>query len=168
MIKSAIFSIHKKYRYSLRRRWYGKDEMERIALFVMLNPSTADDEIDDPTIRRCIHFTKKAGCNSLEVVNLYAFKTSSPKELWAKKKLHINIIGSRNNQYIKIASDRAHHVVLAWGANAIEEKRIDDVIEILGVNQGSWPLLTNLGELTKKGFPRHPLYLKNETNFHEF
>lgn len=78
MIKSAIISECGKYRYSLSRIW---DENKANVLFIMLNPSTADGDVDDPTIRRCIGFAKSWGYGGIYVGNLFAYRATDPKEL---------------------------------------------------------------------------------------
>lgn len=119
-------------------------------LFVMLNPSTADEAEDDPTVRRCLGFAKREGFGELVVVNLYAFRATNPKEL----KQVFDPIGSENDEWIKNATEFADVTVAAWGANA-EPARSCKVKRLLTNPQ-------HLG-LTKAGFPKHPLYLKADT-----
>lgn len=167
MIKAATISLCEKYRYSLVRHWAKVGETRRTALFVMLNPSTADADNDDPTIRRCISFAKKLDCNVLTVVNLYAFRTKSPKILYRNAEEGIDIFGPSNKANLALESSRADHVVCAWGAGAKDKKVVDRVWDILQENQGSWSSLSCLGE-TKMGHPRHPLYVKGDQEFIEF
>ena len=75
---NAELSICKKYRYSLTRIW---DEDKPNVMFVMLNPSTADEKNDDPTIRRCINFAKDFGAGGIYVVNLFPLRATNPNEL---------------------------------------------------------------------------------------
>ncbi len=144
----AVFSADGVYRYHLDRiiDSVGSGEM----LFVMLNPSTADEVEDDPTIRRCKGFTKREGLGKLAVVNLYAYRATDPKEL----KRVSDPIGPENDAWLERASEEADITVAAWGANA-------DLFRSTQVKK----LLHNpkhLG-LTKAGYPRHPLYLKSDT-----
>lgn len=78
MKKSAILSDDRKYRYSLSRVW---DESKNKVMFIGLNPSTADETEDDPTIRRCINFAKSWGYVGLEMTNLFAFRATAPKDM---------------------------------------------------------------------------------------
>src|SRR5262249_14212908 len=96
--RAAVISDCGRYRYSLTRRW--GDAAEPRALFVMLNPSTADAEQDDPTIRRCIGFAKAWGMGSLEVVNLYALRATDPAALLSAP----DPIGPKNDTMITSAA----------------------------------------------------------------
>ena len=78
MIKSAEFSPDKVYRYELWRIW---DEALPVCMFIGLNPSTADETVDDPTIRRCINFAKEWGYGQLVMTNLFAFRATKPAEM---------------------------------------------------------------------------------------
>lgn len=134
------------YRYSLTRIW---DETKWRVCFCMLNPSTADSSKDDPTIRKCIGFAQRWGFGSLEVVNLYAYRATDPKDLW-KATLPV---GAENDRYIREAVQRSNCVVAAWGVNAKCQHRVQQVLRLLG-GRGALCL-----GITKAGAPRHPLYL---------
>jgi hypothetical protein len=97
------------YRYLLGRRIGGGD---RVGLWVMLNPSTADANEDDATIRRCIGFARREGCGLLEVVNLFAYRATDPAAL----RLADDPVGPANDHFISKAVERAALVVVAWGA----------------------------------------------------
>jgi hypothetical protein len=97
------------YRYLLGRR---VGEGDRTALFMMLNPSTADATEDDPTIRRCTGFARREGCGVLEVVNLFAYRATDPAELRTAP----DPVGPANDHHIKAALGRVALVVVAWGA----------------------------------------------------
>jgi hypothetical protein len=121
----------------------------------MLNPSTADALLDDPTIRRCIGFARAWGFGALEVVNLFAFRATLPSQLRAA----LDPVGPRNNRFLRAALGRADAVVAAWGAHGSWGGRDRAVLHLLsgGIDQ-PWPSPQCLG-LTKHGHPRHPLYL---------
>lgn len=108
MKKTATISDCGKYRYNLTREW--DDSLPRL-LFVMLNPSTADDEVDDPTIRRCISRAKGNSFGSVEVVNLFAYRATNPDEL----KRTEDPVGPENDKHIIEAVNRAHTIIIAWG-----------------------------------------------------
>lgn len=149
-----------KYRYFLSRIW---DIKKPRVLFVMLNPSTADAEKDDPTIRRCIGFAKEWGYGGIYVVNLFALRATNPTELLAA---HLPV-GVENETWIRKASSLSNLVVCAWGNGRIVEKlqkRLDSNWKPL-----SWidkPLYYL--ELTNDGTPKHPLYLKKDLKPQEF
>ncbi len=135
------------YRYSLRRTWGPGIH----AVFVMLNPSTADATQDDPTIRRCIGFAKREHCGGLLVVNLYAYRATKPADLWRAA----DPVGRDNDFYLADAAVESNisgaPLIAAWGALA-GVARAERARRLLGHR------LSCLG-LTKSGAPRHPLYL---------
>lgn len=153
MIKDAYISRDGLYRYSLLRDWSPEDTM----LFIMLNPSTADADLDDPTIRRCIGFAQREGCGALEVVNLFAFRATDPADMKAAE----DPVGPNNDQTIREAlhaSEAPKHVVCGWGVHGSFMDRDKAVYELVW-NMGYQPMALGV---TKDGHPRHPLYLKND------
>jgi hypothetical protein len=127
----------------------------------MLNPSTADHRVDDPTIRRCMGFARRWGYGSLVVVNLFAFRTPSPA-LLARAPAPV---GPQNDQYLRAARRRTQDIVVAWGTHGSLHGRDRVVIELLGRRRRR-PLLC-LGT-TAHGYPRHPLYLQKSTSPEHF
>jgi hypothetical protein len=117
----------------------------------MLNPSTADANVDDPTIRRVIGFTAGLGFGGLMVVNLFALRATDPAELAR----HPDPVGPHNDTYIRAAAAEHGTVMLAWGAHPSAQRREAAVLSIL---RDSGARLLCLGT-TKSGAPRHPLYL---------
>ena len=110
MKREAIISKCNKYRYKLIREW---SESRGKVLFIMLNPSTADDKKDDKTITRCINFAKDWGYGGLMVGNLFAYRTTYPKELFKTKYPE----GKDNLKNIKEMIIDADLVICAWGNN---------------------------------------------------
>jgi hypothetical protein len=154
MIKSAIISECGTYRYSLVREW----EQGPRVLWIMLNPSVADASIDDPTIRRCIGFSKvwdfpMLRFGSMEVVNLFAYRATDPKDMAAAKALGVDIVGPENDLRITEAASRASLVVAAWGADKLAPLRSVGIRKLIAPHQ-----LMALGK-SKSGAPKHPLYL---------
>lgn len=148
--KSAVISEDGKYRYSLLRVW--GDEPR--ATFVMLNPSTADAELDDPTIRRCVGFAKAWGCGGIEVVNLFAYRATIPLALYGVA----DPVGPENDRYIVEATTphkRIKFVVCAWGVvdKPLVDGRANFVKQLIGERYAL--------EFTAGGHPRHPLYLRS-------
>lgn len=149
----AILSDCGTYRYRLWRRVTASD---RICLFIMLNPSTADAEQDDPTIRRCMGFARSLGCGVLQVANLFAFRSPSPKEL----KNHVAPVGPSNDRHISDAAIETDlsggQIMCAWGTHGVHLNRDRMVVALLREHA-----LLSLGE-TRDGHPRHPLYLRGD------
>ncbi|HTJ43998.1 MAG TPA: DUF1643 domain-containing protein [Kofleriaceae bacterium] len=134
------------YRYLLARRWARGPGV----LFVMLNPSTADEVTDDPTIRRCVGFARKWRAPAMEVVNLYALRATHPRDLFA----HRAPIGDDNDRAIRSAAARAREIVVAWGAHGERDPaRVAHVIDLLGGRD-----MRCLGA-NRGGSPKHPLFV---------
>lgn len=145
MQRSAVISPCGRYRYALWRRW--RDDRPGICMFVMLNPSTADATIDDPTIRRCITFAHSWGYGAIYVLNLFAFRATDPRELLRTA----DPIGPDNHIYLKCWGMSADIRIAAWGAHGgllYQNEVVRDII----------PRLHYL-KLNKDGLPAHPLYL---------
>lgn len=142
------------YRYSLRRKYAGCCHPETM-LFIMLNPSTADDTNDDPTIRRCVGFALRRDYAVIEVVNLFALRATNPDEL----RKHPSPVGPLNDEHIDDAARRAAIVVCAWGNEGALFGRgitVRKRLHALGI-----PLFC-FGT-TKTGQPKHPLYLRADS-----
>lgn len=148
---SAVISNCGRYRYSLGRPCETLYHTKGTAAFLMLNPSTADAEIDDATITRCRGFARTWECNGLEVANLYALRSTDPNILWN----HNDPIGYCNDAHLYIFARKHVDIVCAWGADARPE-RVAAVVKIL---KEAGARLWCLG-VTKNGSPRHPLYIK--------
>jgi len=138
------------YRYDLRRKLA---RGRSVALWVMLNPSTADATVDDPTIRRCIQFTKDWGHAILVVVNLFALRATDPA--WLTKAS--DPVGPENDSTIEAWLDVADKVVVAWGVSGTLMDRDEAFRQMASAHgQRLWCLGT-----TKGGHPRHPLYVRS-------
>lgn len=144
MKKQAIISPDNKYRYTLSRIW---NEAKPKILFIMLNPSIADANVDDPTIRRVVNFAKSWDYSGVLVGNLYAFRSKNPKELRNVD----NPIGDDNIQHIEKLIKLADRVIYAWGNNKKEPTWLCNLVEV--------PYCI---DISKKGIPKHPLYLKSK------
>ena len=145
----AVFSPCRQYRYVLRRR-VGLDGGN--ILFIMLNPSTADEVEDDPTIRRCTGFARLWGYGVMEVANLFAWRATNPKELLVVD----DPVGPDNDWYIASSAWWADKTVVAWGNRGVIKNRADIVTKIL--KRVKPDQVVRLG-LTRAGQPRHPLYV---------
>lgn len=158
---TAILSDCGQYRFLLGRDLEPATTMPVRLLYIMQNPSTADAEADDPTIRRCKHFAAQAGYTSFEVVNLFAYRTKSPKVLAdagypAHPKEHAHMVE---------AMKRANAICCAWGAVDGKLGEVAFWVKQILLLQRK-PVLC-LGK-TKAGHPRHPLYVPNSTNFQSY
>lgn len=110
MKRDALISDCGKYRYWLTRAW---DDERPTCAFVMLNPSTADADIDDPTIRKCIGFAQRLGFGGIVVVNLYSYRATKPTALRGVERC-----GPEHYRWIDLKLRTCPTVICAWGANA--------------------------------------------------
>lgn len=149
---SAIISDCGKYRYRLAREIVPAGEGS--CCFIMLNPSTADADKDDPTIRRCIRYARDLGYARLEVVNLFAYRATSPETLYALSRR--DAIGPGNDLHMLDSCGPAKIVICAWGNHGRLHDRGAEVLLSLR-RQGLRPMALKIGKL---GHPGHPLYLK--------
>lgn len=161
MRREARISECGAYRYTLSRKW-STDFYPMV--FVMMNPSTADAEVDDPTIRRCIGFAQREHLNAIMVVNLFAFRATSPKDMLAAA----DPIGPENDDLLASvffnAAMRGAPIVAAWGVHGAHKKRDRAVLRIA---QSQGAKLQCLG-VTKGGHPKHPLYLASDAALAEW
>ncbi len=119
--------------------------------YVMLNPSTADEKSNDPTIERCERRAKALGYGAIQITNLFAFRATSPKDLKAAK----HPFGQDNLRILTSSFDWSDNVIAAWGVHGTHREA--DEIAKRQLAETSTPIL-HLG-LTKDGHPRHPLYV---------
>lgn len=163
--RSALLSGDHLYRYTLERRWEPRGASGDGALWVMLNPSTADDRVDDATIRRCISFSRGFGFRSLKVVNLFALRATDPDELRKAD----DPIGPHNDRTLELEAKEAQQVIVAWGAQPTRwrQGRAETVTALL---RGSLFYASDLKCLgrTQKGHPKHPLYLPADTELKRY
>lgn len=143
MRTDAKLSECRKYRYALWRIW---DDSKPYAMFIGLNPSTADETEDDPTINRCINYSKDWGYGGLCMANLFAFRATDPVDMMASDEP----IGSDNDEWIKKLAKEAGVIVAAWGNDGSHLDRSKKVMDMISD-------LMCL-KLNKTGEPAHPLY----------
>lgn len=146
MVKTALISKCGKYRYKLSRIW---DRSKPFVLFIMHNPSTADADNDDPTIRRCIAFAKSWGYGGIMVGNISPYRATDPKEL--RGKIAEELFPMENIDLIYEMKELCQLHVFAYG-NPIPEFKHNLL------NLGDWHCI----KLSKNGNPCHPLYLKGD------
>lgn len=148
--KGAEYSPDEVFRYALWRYWNWTD-YNRVCTFIGLNPSTATEKKDDPTVRRCTSFAKQWGFDGLYMLNLYAFRATDPRVMKAAD----DPIGDANDEAIARFANRSGMVVCAWGKHA-EPERAAEVLKLLTVP-------TFCLKLNNDGSPRHPLYVADGT-----
>ena len=160
----AVFSDCEKYRFWLERQvsYAGEDKpRDRVVVFAMLNPSTADAQKLNPTCNRCFIFAHEWGFDRLVVVNAYALRSTDPKGL---KTVSDPVGRPENDWYIRKASEYARNsggiVVCAWGNHAKDDGRADEVFDILSSELP--PERITALKVNASGMPSHPLYLRSD------
>lgn len=148
--KDAVISDCGKFRYALGRRWSEDQEKSALA-FIMLNPSTADADEDDATIRKCVGFADRYGFGGIVVGNLFAYRATDPKDLKAAG----FPVGHANDAWLLDIAKNCGDIVVAWGANANRTPRPAQVCKMLQ-DAGIQPKCLGV---TNEGFPLHPVML---------
>lgn len=152
----AVFSDDQIYRYLLWRKWSEADPL----CYVLLNPSTATEVLDDPTIRRCIGFAKRENAGGMFILNMFGLRSTDPKGLYKIEDPE----GPENIRWIQEITTIYKRAIVAWGAHGSlmgQNKKILDCLQNNGV------LIRCFG-ITKSGNPKHPLYLRNDTELVNF
>lgn len=149
LLKGAAFSHCRRYRYTLHRHW---GNGSRVVNFIGLNPSTADETLDDPTIKKCMKFARSWGYDGIVMTNIFAWRDTSPDEM----KKAVEPIGEANDKYLLTVATDASLVIAAWSQHGSFNNRSTDVRKVLR----DIPL-----HILKMGAsePWHPLYLKDST-----
>ena len=143
----AVFSDCRKFRYALWRMWDGD---KPLVMIIGLNPSTADEKVNDPTITRCISFARSWGYGGVCVTNLFGFRATAPTEL----KSYHDPIGKENDAWVHEMAKEAAIKVAAWGNHGKFLNRSVDFLSSLDQ--------LHCIKMNKSGEPAHPLYLKAE------
>ncbi len=151
--RTAEFSDSGIYRYTLGRRW-GLPGHGAVC-WIMLNPSTADADQDDPTIRRCMNFSESWGYEAMVVVNLFALRTPHPQVL---KAYAGDPVGPLNDEKIWMYAKASALVVAAWGEHGTYRNRSGEVRQLLMDHDVDLYALRR----SKSGQPSHPLYLPGD------
>ena len=140
---TAHLSRCRQYRFALWRTW--DDSLPRV-MFIGLNPSTADETVDDPTLVRCMNFARDWGYGGVCMANLFAFRATDPDQM----KRAEDPVGRRNNWWLRKLAAEAGLVVAAWGNDGVYLERSTKVRRML-------PQLHCL-HMNRSGEPAHPLY----------
>ena len=145
---TAIYSDCERYRYSLTRVW---EPTGRKVMFVMLNPSTATEVQNDPTVERCERRARALGFGAFQVTNIFAWRDTDPRKMRAAREP----VGPENDAAILAGASWADQIVAAWGTHGAHLSRGPAVETLL---RGTGQKLFHLG-LSKAGHPKHPLYI---------
>ena len=144
----AVYSDCEKYRYMLTRVW---DQPGSRVHFIMLNPSTATELQNDPTVERCERRARTLGFGAFRVTNIFAWRNTDPRAM----RRATDPIGPANDTLILESCNWADHIICGWGNHGEHRGRGRDMYHIL---KGEHPELYHLG-ITKSGQPKHPLYI---------
>lgn len=144
----AVYSPCERYRYLLTRTW---DSGGRRALFIMLNPSTATEVQNDPTVERCERRARALGFGAFRVCNIFAWRDTDPRMMRAAA----DPVGPGNDAAILDSSGWADHVICAWGSHGAH---LDRGVQVERMLRETGRPLYHLG-ITKGGQPKHPLYI---------
>jgi len=152
--RGASFSVCRRYRWDLWRWWHpwGEPVGSRFAMFIGLNPSTADETEDDPTVRRCIRYAQAWGCDGMCMTNIFAWRDTDPQGMRAQA----FPIGDLNDKTLRGIARGAQIVLCAWGVHGAHMNRGRNVERMLRQDGRKLHVLG----LTKDGHPKHPLYLR--------
>lgn len=150
--RGATFSACRTFRYDLWRVWSDGPSVA----FIGLNPSTADETQDDPTIRRCIGFAKSWGFGRMHMLNLYAFRSTDPTGLLPDLE---SKVGPDNDEVLLDVTGGCRFVIAAWGAFGFARERGDRIARGLIAQSKQVRVLGR----NKDGSPKHPLYIRADT-----
>lgn len=148
----ATFSECRRWRYTLWRRWSAFSEDESLAVWLCLNPSTASEHKNDPTVTRCIEFSKSWGYTGMVMLNLFGYRATDPKEM----KRYQEPVGDQNDAAIIEVSQYAKALICGWGNHGSHQDRDLRVLSKLRRAKVKPMCLV----VTGKGQPQHPLYVK--------
>jgi hypothetical protein len=151
----ATFSLCRVWRYDLWRSFGG--EKSSVA-FIGLNPSTADEKKNDPTVTRCIKYAQRWGYSKMHMLNLFGLRSTDPRELYKLTKS--DVIGFDNDSVIRSVCKDVSEIILCWGNHGRYLDRGRELFKIL-VKDGFAPKMRTL-KITSVGHPGHPLYLKSD------
>lgn len=149
--RGATFSPCKNYRYTLMRKWSALPFKSGYVLFLMLNPSIADELVLDPTVRRCLGYALDWNYSEMHVCNIFGIRGTDPRILREVD----DPVGKENDKYICEEVGNADLVIAAWGSHGTYKNRGDEVMKMVSKIKPIHYL-----QLTKQGIPSHPLYLK--------
>jgi len=150
----ADFSSCMKYRWSLKRDLRNINSGNKTMNFIMLNPSTANEEFNDPTVARCENRTIDMGYSYMIVTNIFAYRATDPDDMKAQS----DPVGELNDKTISDSASESDYIICAWGNHGNFMNRGAGVKKILDdINKPLYYLKMN-----GSGQPSHPLYLRKD------
>ena len=145
----AEFSPDRRHRYALWRTW---DKDGEVAMFLCLNPSTATEIKNDPTVSRCIEFAKRWGYGGMIMANIFAYRATDPDDM----KNVPDPVGPDNDKWLNQLADESDLIVIAWGNHGLHLDRSKSVMELMAGRQ------LHYLEFNDNGEPKHPLYCSGQ------
>lgn len=157
----ALFSDCRLYRWTLWRHWDAPRGVAgappSLCAFVGLNPSTADEVQDDPTVRRCIRYAQQWGFSGMYMLNIFGFRATDPGVMRSQD----DPVGVDNDHWIRTIVSRCDQTVFCWGNHGLHRERSQAVCRLLGRLRSRRRVMYSFG-LTGQGEPKHPLYLRKD------
>lgn len=158
--EGAMFSADRRHRYTLWRRWWVPDGGGRLLAFCGLNPSTADETKNDPTVKRCINRAKRMGYDGMIMLNIFAYRSTDPHGLLEVP----DPVGELNDEVLRVVAGGAAGVLACWGTHGTINGRGAFVLKLLKQTAKRLSVL----DWTKDGHPKHPLYHPSLCRLHVF
>lgn len=152
---SATFSPGREHRYHLLRLWDVSVKPLKLCMFIGLNPSTADEKQDDPTVRRCVAFAKRLGCHGMHMMNIFAYRATDPDVM----KRAFDPVGEDNDDWLRVIALDSAFTIACWGVHG---QHLSRGVQVKRILSKITPSLCCFG-MTKDGHPKHPLYLKADS-----
>jgi len=148
--RSAVFSPCRKWRYHLQHIW---DKSEPNLIWMMLNPSTADEVKNDPTVERCEQRARMWGFGGVEVYNIFSYRATDPSNM----KAQADPIGPDNDDWMIKFAKKSHQTtaIIGWGEHGKHIGRGEEVLGIIARHKGQVHAL----KVNASGHPKHPLYI---------
>jgi len=153
---TAVFSLDRAHRYTLWRNW-AEDQSCPFVQFIGLNPSTADETLNDPTVRRCINYAMAWGYGAMCMTNLFALRATDPRVMIASN----DPKGQFADEWLETISASAALVVPCWGVHGSHLGRSSYVRRVT-LERARLAGKVSVLKLTKGGEPSHPLYLRSD------
>jgi hypothetical protein len=163
--RGALLSQCQRYRYLLWRRWgEAAERPARWATFIMLNPSTADGLVDDPTLRRCVGFARQLTYDGVMLVNLFAWRATSPADMALAATQGSDVVGRDRDPWVRFATERSELIVAGWGAfGPARVASSKMLLRTMNLEEDTPTRAWRCLGTNADGSPKHPLYLSGRT-----
>lgn len=162
--RHAFLSEDRMYRYALYRSLDGlawsdlfdaAGRERRVVLFILLNPSVADEHLDDPTILKCMKYARAFGGDLLVVGNVFAYRETESRKLAGLAASGVDLVGPKNDEWLKTLSSVAVRTICGWGNQGLIQNRGEEVRKVLASDAQCFKTNSN-------GTPVHPLYQRDD------